>query len=1042
MNASGGFNPSGIGTFDNIYTYTDANGCVNSDTMTITVIDPTNANAGLDFEVCVDTGAIFLTGLPFGGTWSGNGILPGGYYGVNIDGSFDFIYNFGIGNCLTTDTVEVIIHPLPIVNCGNDFSLCISNSDTVLSASPIGGFWYNSNFIDSLTGNFSPSNAGVGIHELIYQYINPITHCLNSDTISITINPLPIPSFSFDSIICINNQSIFNNQSVNSFNNYWEISNGFNSNNQNLTYTFSDTGFFDIKLINESSYGCYDSITESVQVIKPPSAIISLIDSGCGPLLVDFNNSSQGNYLNFQWDLGNGQSSIDSLPDPVLYLSSVYHDTTYYITLIVNNLCGIDTAFDSVLVNPSPSSIFATDLDIKCSPDPFLFIQTSYGNPDNFYWDFGDSSFAIYTDSSSSSGFQHVYYYNGQYDTTYTISLITENECGSDTSYHTITVLPNQVYAFFNTNLTSGCVPLDVDFTQYTTPNVSFSWDFGDGNFSTQYSPTHTFYNPGTFQVSFAVNDGCSYDTTYQTILVNPLPNVNFGVSDSILCEDETFYFNNNSINVSSDWSFGDGNTSSLTNPNHSYQDSGSYMVLLQVTSLINGCKNADSMELISLIKPIPNITATPSFGCMPLNVVFNNNSNNAAYFNWDFGDGNNDNFINGSHTYLNAGNFTTSIIATGLNGCQDSTSININVYPLPLSNFDIAHTDLCYPPATVNFYNNSSGANAYNWYFGNGDSSVLVNPTINYNAGTYNVILNAQNIYGCESNYDTTIIVYNTPIANFIVSEDTICLRDSVSFESISLFSDSLSWNLSNGITYSDIYFNYQFQDSGYYPITLYAYNTTGNCSDTSNNNLYVYVKNSPIADFNFINNISPIEPRAGVIEFFNQSVFADYYEWYFDINDTSTLENPVYSYSYNQDGYYSFKLIAIADNECKDSLIKQIYVSFEKGLFVPNAFCPEHTNPELRKFMPKAIGLRGGLDDYHLEIFDTYGNKIWESRLVQDGQPVEWWDGTFNGELLMQDAYVWKIKAVFKDGSIWDGKEYSDQEKVRKTGTVTLIR
>ena len=70
-------------------------------------------------------------------------------------------------------------------------------------------------------------------------------------------------------------------------------------------------------------------------------------------------------------------------------------------------------------------------------------------------------------------------------------------------------------------------------------------------------------------------------------------------------------------------------------------------------------------------------------------------------------------------------------------------------------------------------------------------------------------------------------------------------------------------------------------------------------------------------------------------------------------------------------------------------------------------------------------------------MTIYSRWGDTIFSSASMKDV-----WDGTFNGELLMQDAYVWKIKAVFKDGSIWDGKEYSDQEKVRKTGTVTLIR
>ena len=81
--------------------------------MTITVINPTNANAGNGFDVCVDTGSILLTGTPPNGVWSGNNIDPNGTYNVNIDGSFDFIYSFGTGNCLTSDSVTIIVNPLP-----------------------------------------------------------------------------------------------------------------------------------------------------------------------------------------------------------------------------------------------------------------------------------------------------------------------------------------------------------------------------------------------------------------------------------------------------------------------------------------------------------------------------------------------------------------------------------------------------------------------------------------------------------------------------------------------------------------------------------------------------------------------------------------------------------------------------------------------------------------------------------------------------------------------------------------------------------------
>ena len=80
--------------------------------------------------------------------------------------------------------------------------------------------------------------------------------------------------------------------------------------------------------------------------------------------------------------------------------------------------------------------------------------------------------------------------------------------------------------------------------------------------------------------------------------------------------------------------------------------------------------------------------------------------------------------------------------------------------------------------------------------------------------------------------------------------------------------------------------------------------------------------------------------------------------------------------------------------------------------------------------------------LEEYHIQVFDTYGNLIWESRAIEDGAPNESWDGTVDGKILMQDVYVWKVFAVFKDDDVWDGKKYNDKRVLKKTGTVTLLR
>ncbi|MEZ4890727.1 MAG: gliding motility-associated C-terminal domain-containing protein [Crocinitomicaceae bacterium] len=127
---------------------------------------------------------------------------------------------------------------------------------------------------------------------------------------------------------------------------------------------------------------------------------------------------------------------------------------------------------------------------------------------------------------------------------------------------------------------------------------------------------------------------------------------------------------------------------------------------------------------------------------------------------------------------------------------------------------------------------------------------------------------------------------------------------------------------------------------------------------------------------------------------------------------------------------------LKVINDNGCTVELL--VKNPLQQGLFVPNAVSPSHSDYEVSHFLPKGIGLK----EYHVQIYDDWGNLIWEStKLDELGRPVEGWDGTYRGEPVQQDAYVWKISATFLDESIWEGKEYP-KGKIKKSGTVTVIR
>ena len=1375
ISSLGVYTPEGTGSFTKYYDFSDANTCNTIDSVVLTVNIPPAPNAGVDIQACLDTGVIVLNGVPLGGDWTGTGVTLAGNYNVLTVDTVNLVYSLGTGNCLVKDTMEILIHPLPTINLDVSYQTCISSPDTNIQFSPLGGSWLG-NGISPVTGLFSPSSAGIGSHKLIYTYQNPVNGCQNSDSLEITVNSLPTINYDLDTIICLNVNDTINNTSTLAQTHSWTISNGMFSNLKDPVFNINAVGFYNLKYIATSTVGCQDSLQSNFEVLAPPIASYSCPDSGCGPLLVNFTNNSTGKYISYLWDfgldnsLGNDSTSIDTLPPNHIYNEGVISDTSYFSSLTVTNLCGISIQNTEIKSMPKPVSFFGPTSNVgDCLSGNITLANNSYGLPDTYSWDFGDGSFG----NTSDTLFDH-FYPPVTSTSFYTIKLRVTNECGADSSSEVISIIPNTLVAAFSTDTTVGCTPLDVKFTQFTVVGSNTqSWDFGDGNFTNTFSPTHTFTDTGSFQVSLAVSDACNFDTAYTTIIVNTSPIVSFSVIDDTLCAGSTFQFNNSSdVGISNNWNFGDGSpTSTLTDPNHIFTDSGSFRVILLGTSLTNNCPAYDSVDLVVLpypeitatsdtsngciplpvnfsstvnsvgyylwdfgdgntsilanpthnyttdgyyivnvrfedlsgcvdsfdfnmtphpvpvanfdpiqldtcilpinynfqnitnggvsyqwdfgdgtsspitnptdslnpksytnagnydiklltnnsfgcadsitksifIKPIPNsdfdvlqldscilpasyslvnnstgavlnswnlgngaTTNNPNFnsysynnsgsydislvvmnsygcldtsintvnilpipqvdfsyfkqdtcvlpsnylftnlssggdfftwtfdslgndiqkdstsfifnnngtyqvsivgenisgckdstakvvtvnskpvaiftldttiGCEPFSAIFTNNSQNSNYYNWDFNDGSTGSFLNGTHLFQNFGNYSIKLVVEDVNGCKDSISTTININPTPISNYTFTSTDPCYLPIDVVFTNTSTGGNNYQWDFGNGQVANIQNPdTITFDSiGVFNLQLVVSNSFNC---FDTTNnsfdVIYNqVPVAqlNF---KDSICLRDTSFLFSTSLFTDSLIWDLGNGINFSGDSVLFISDTSGQFSINLFAYNTTSGCSDTllGNNNLIILP--SPTAEFTF-NHVKGFEPLSGSIEFFNNSLGASSYLWDFGYGDSSILETPTYYYKYNFDGTYYYTLYTTNPDKCTDSLTKDLYIEFKKALYIPNAISPEATNSQVSRFIPKGTGM----NFYKIEIFDLFGNVIWESTALNDeGQPTESWDGKYNGVGVEPDVYIWKVEAQFKDESFWGGQKPIEENILRKTGTLTVIR
>jgi PKD repeat protein len=1022
----------GVGNYPQTYHYTDQNGCTDSITITVTVTEPIPAIAGPNDTLCIFDGLLQLTGFTpaTGGQWSGAGITDPttGVFDPLVTGGglHPLIYSFGVGNCNQLDTSTVLVIAVNI-EAGPDRAVCAADAPFALNNfNPATGGSWSGVGITNAAGNFDPGTAGVGSHVLNYAFVDPVLGCTFRDSMTIIVHPMPESDFAPLTATCIDEVIQFQNLSISTFDVLWDFGDGQTSILAQPTHTYTDTGTYTIQLTTTTEFGCSDMRTRTIFVTEPPFAFFTpLPDSGCAVLPVLFKNDSYGWQTTYNWAFGNIQT--DSLYTPgLVLLPGGTKDTFYIITLTATNLCAVRTWKDSILVHPLPIVEFGTTTDTICSGEQILFANTSLGQPESFIWDFGNGL------TSTDSLPNPMLYFTDSVFRTYTIRLIATNFCGSDTLERDITVKPVDVRAFFNVPNLIGCEPYTVQFSNFATPGATVFWQFGDGNTSSSVNPQHTFQDPGIYKVIQKVSAGCGFDSTIAYITVLPAPEVSFVCLPQI-CKEADLAFTNTSLSPLSGvhWNFGDGDSSLLNNPSHSFDLAGISTVVLTGISAVNGCPGTFALPVNVLELPNVNIATDKPDGCVPLSVGFQIQAQGATYFEWDFGDGNTALGAMPSHTFNAPGQYEIYLEGIDLNGCRNDTLLRyITVHPIPSPAFTMQRDRLCGLPVVVDFTNNTPDAVGYTWDFGDmTGTSVVNNPQHSYTmAGDYLVQLIAENAFMCRDTAAQIFSAYAQPIADFSWDPEEGCDPLTVLFENLSTFSTSAIWTFSDGGVSDTLEkTRHTFYDWGKQGATLIVSHREV-CFDTLALSDIIEVFPSPTANFSFEEIVT--DPPSGMFEFTDLSIGAVRWVWDFGDGDSSTLQNP--SHRFYSNGQKLIKLTVWGENECPDDTIQGVTPLPMHGLFIPNAFTPGLDNGEAALFQPKGVGLR----EFEIAVYSSFGQLLWSSgtEALIDGQPGLGWDGHFKGTPMPQDVYTWQVKtAIFDDGTVWGGK---------KIGSVTLIR
>ena len=250
---------------------------------------------------------------------------------------------------------------------------------------------------------------------------------------------------------------------------------------------------------------------------------------------------------------------------------------------------------------------------------------------------------------------------------------------------------------------------------------------------------------------------------------------------------------------------------------------------------------------------PISNFTTNVTEGCAPLTVQFNDISQNATSWNWDFGDGAISTDQNPVHTYFAEGNYTVNLTVNNSAGSNTVAKNNYVIVSKPENNVIGGNA-----PLSVRFTDKSEGATAWKWNFGDGNTSTEQNPLHTYSkAGQYTVTLTISNSAGSnivtKNSYVSVKNSLEVPVSAFSASTTLGKAPLNVSFTDMSTGSPtSWKWNFGDGNTSAEQNPMHTYSKIGQYTVSLAVSNAAG--SNVVSKYGYISIANSlkaPVADF-----------------------------------------------------------------------------------------------------------------------------------------------------------------------------------------------
>jgi gliding motility-associated-like protein len=646
---------------------------------------------------------------------------------------------------------------------------------------------------------------------------------------------------------------------------------------------------------------------------------------------VQFTDKSKNNGpLTYTWKFGDPANSTSNQPNPAF----VYPGAGPYVVqlIVTNNIC-IDTATKTLNFIDEPANFSLNKIN-ACQKDSIHF--KSLNTPayvKTYAWTVNGVSAGKNTEKFDTS-----FVTFGNYNVILTITDIN----GCITSKNTTVNITGPKAAFTVANK-GGCAKTPIVFTDASLPAGvlrKWNWNFGDGtiqNFAA--SPfTHIYNDTGSYNIKLIVTDtiGCTDTAVFALGARINRVKAAFSAERIITCPGASLLFTDSSYDKNSsytyNWSFGDGNNSTLQNPAHIYTGKDSSYTVKLVVRDTTGC--ADSLirsNYIRVLKPKAAFDVKDSTTiCPPIQTKFFSKSKDYESLAWDFGDSGTSVLITPTHFYNDYGSYTVKLYATGYGGCIDSASSIVNVYnPAQQTSFGYPDTTVC-NSILMNFTVKVPPSTSFNFYFGDGAIDSSQNR-------------NLQHFYSIPSYYNPTLILKDSQacivgvsgpgqikvlgaLPLFSKDKKAFCDSGLVSFTNFTIANDpivSQLWTFGDGNTSTNKDVSDFYARPGFYTPTL-SVTTQAGCTREIKDTIRVLGTPHPV-----INSVDEICNNLTVN--FNGNLqtpdTAITWKWDFGNGQTSNQQNQ--QIRYPAPGTYAVKLKTSNSLGCSDTTSKNIIVN-----------------------------------------------------------------------------------------------------------------